>query len=239
MSYFISALALVFLAYLLSNFNPLPTREIDEGLFAVRTGFVNFYALCTNSGVVLFDTGTNAVQVRRGLQQLGIAAEEVNHILLTHSDYDHAGGITACPQRRVYLAAAEEQMVNGKTARRGWVHNSKLAAYQRLQDGETIQVGERRMQLHLTPGHTTGSAIYQVDTTLLITGDTLRLTRNGEILPFLWLMNRDHRQAIASLEAKKELLASADLILTGHTGLKRRARREVLTDAHELRSPMV
>lgn len=40
-------------------------------------------------------------------------------------------------------------------------------------DGDTLLIGEMRVMITLTPGHTPGSIIAQIDDELLITGDTL------------------------------------------------------------------
>lgn len=43
------------------------------------------------------------------LEQLGFSRHEVRHIILTHLDFDHAGGLSDFPQARVHVLEAEYQ----------------------------------------------------------------------------------------------------------------------------------
>ncbi len=43
----------------------------------------------------------------RQITRLGHAAEDVRHIVLTHLDYDHAGGLAEFPHAKVHVYAAE------------------------------------------------------------------------------------------------------------------------------------
>lgn len=101
----------------------------------------------TDAGLVLIDTGYGTEDVRhphprlskfmRGLlnirfreretalhqvRALGFSARDVRHIVLTHLDFDHAGGIEDFPEARVHVMAAErtaaERLRRGFIARR-------------------------------------------------------------------------------------------------------------------------
>lgn len=219
LSYIILGIAILFLVFLFSRFHPAATQQITEDLFAVRCGIVNFYVLITSSGTVLFDTGLGASMARRGLQKLGLSPDSVTHVFLTHSDFDHVGGLSAFPKAALYLCKAEEQMINGTTARRGFMHNRRLHSYHTMEDYETIVVGDTTIQLLLAPGHTPGSAVYRIGNHALISGDLLRLSRKGDVLPFLWLMNMNHREDIQSVKAIQPITQEVQYILTGHTGI--------------------
>ena len=214
----ILGLLVLWLIYIFSRFRPAATQKIEDNLFSVRCGFVNFYALNTTEGVLLFDTGMNAALARRGLKKLGISPDSVSRIFLTHTDFDHMGGLPAFPNASLYISEAEEQMINGQTARRWLMHNKRLSSYHTLKDGETIFAGGRAIQLHLTPGHTPGSSAYLISGRILITGDLLCLSGKGAVQPFLRVMNMDHQQDIQSIKAAWGLIDSAEYILTGHTG---------------------
>jgi glyoxylase-like metal-dependent hydrolase (beta-lactamase superfamily II) len=45
----------------------------------------------------------------RQIQRMGFRADDVRHILLTHLDFDHAGGLDDFPQARVHLLARERE----------------------------------------------------------------------------------------------------------------------------------
>ena len=219
--YFIAAAILIFLVFIFSRFRPAATQKITENLYAVSCGFVNFYAVKTGKGVALFDTGTNPAAAKRGLLKLGMPPDSVTHIFLTHTDYDHSGGISAFPGAERYILKLEEQMINGETARRGFLRNRRLSNYHTLEDGEIVSVGDSSVKVYAVPGHTPGSAAYLIDNRFLASGDLLRVSGKGKILPFLWLMNMNHRQNIESVKAMQSVINGAEYILTGHTGVKR------------------
>jgi glyoxylase-like metal-dependent hydrolase (beta-lactamase superfamily II) len=206
------------------RFRPSLTKKITEGLYAVGSGFVNFYACVSESGVLVFDAGLGARIAERGLKKLGIPPEDVTHVFLTHTDYDHAGGAPAFKNAVFYISKEEEQMINGKTPRRGFLYNSFKRPYRTLEDGETVTFGNTAVQARLAPGHTPGSAAYLIDGRFLATGDLLRVTKKGSILPFARLMNKSHRQNIQSVEEAKSLINGAEYILTGHTGFYKMRR---------------
>jgi glyoxylase-like metal-dependent hydrolase (beta-lactamase superfamily II) len=209
----------LFLLYMLSRLRPSPTRQIDENLYVVRCGFVNFYALRANTGVILFDAGISPGMAKRGLQKVGISADEVTHVFLTHTDYDHAGGLKAFPGAMTYISTGEEQMIDGRKARRGPLHNARLTSYQTLENGETVAIGDTAVELRLTPGHTAGSSIYRIGRDVFATGDLLWYSRKGEALPCIRLMNMDHRIEVKNVKASAGIIEGAGYILTGHTGV--------------------
>lgn len=57
--------------------------------------FGDFAFLTTDAGVVAIDAGTAPERVRVALANAGLRADDVSHVILTHSHYDHAGGIGA------------------------------------------------------------------------------------------------------------------------------------------------
>lgn len=221
-SWIVFALAVIILIAIFSQFHPASTQQISEGFYAVSCGFVNFYAYKTKEGILLFDTGMNPVMAKRGLEKLGLSPDDVTHIFLTHTDYDHTGGISAFPKAKIFISKDEEQMINGQTARRFIVHNSRLPSYTTLMSDEVVKQGGVSVKLLLTPGHIPGSASYLIDECILATGDLLRITRSGRVKPFLWLMNKDHKRDMQSVNTLESVIAKVEYILTGHTGVYRK-----------------
>lgn len=72
----------------------------------------------------LRETGTAMRQV----EALGFSARDVRHIVLTHLDFDHAGGIEDFPEARVHVMEAERDAAEHK--RRSFVDRQR---YRRLQ----------------------------------------------------------------------------------------------------------
>jgi glyoxylase-like metal-dependent hydrolase (beta-lactamase superfamily II) len=59
----------------------------------------------------------------RQIEALGFSAEDVRHILLTHLDFDHAGGLEDFPNARVHVMDAEYRAATGP--RRGFVARNR------------------------------------------------------------------------------------------------------------------
>ncbi|NLR99391.1 MBL fold metallo-hydrolase [Rhizobium sp. P38BS-XIX] len=159
---------------------------------------VNCFLLRGPSGLILVDAGTGSSwgsklgHVRSALHEAGIAAGEIQSILLTHPHGDHALGLfddeaPYFPHAEVFIpeldlshftdAAAREAMPE---PRRGGfkvteqllrVYGSRLRP---IGTGEVLPGIEARPLPGHTPGHT-GYLIRGDDTSLLLWGDALHL----------------------------------------------------------------
>jgi len=69
-----------------------PSRGIQV---AQGYDFGDFAFLTTRDGIVAIDAGTAARRVTAALADAGLNASDVTHVILTHSHFDHAGGISA------------------------------------------------------------------------------------------------------------------------------------------------
>jgi glyoxylase-like metal-dependent hydrolase (beta-lactamase superfamily II) len=115
---------------------------------------------------------------RRQIEALGFHAEDVRHVLVTHLDLDHAGGLPDFPHATVHVHAAEHQaaVVVRRLADRGryrachWAHGPRFELYDEL-DGERWFGFERAKPLRglppeivavPLPGHTRGHAAIAV-----------------------------------------------------------------------------
>jgi glyoxylase-like metal-dependent hydrolase (beta-lactamase superfamily II) len=159
----------------------------------------------TDSGLVLIDTGYGTedvhhpyprlsrflgtllnIRFRREdtalhqIKAMGFSPSDVRHIVLTHLDFDHAGGIEDFPGARVHVMEAERDAAERK--RRGFIAKRRYrsAQWDRVRDWRTYATGgerwfgfERVSQLDglppeilmvPMPGHTWGHAGIAVDT---------------------------------------------------------------------------
>jgi glyoxylase-like metal-dependent hydrolase (beta-lactamase superfamily II) len=120
----------------------------------------------TDQGLVLVDTGYGLQDVRRPharlpwlwpailnvrlherdtairqVEALGFSAGDVRHIVLTHLDFDHAGGIEDFPQARVHILAIEREAALSKP--HGFVGNQRYrpAQWDAVSDWRTYDTG--------------------------------------------------------------------------------------------------
>ena len=79
----------------------MPATEVVPGLFRIPLTFVNAYALVGNGSVTLIDTGMPGGHERilAALAQIGVGAEDVATIVITHLHADHTGGLRALRAR--------------------------------------------------------------------------------------------------------------------------------------------
>ena len=218
-SYIVLGVLVVFLIYTLSHFRPINTQKINENAYAVRCGIGNFYAYNAGSEIILFDTGINPSVAKNGLKKLGLSNDMVKTIFLTHSDFDHIGGIDAFPDADVYISKMEEQMITGQTPRRFFVYNRHLSKYNVMTNNEIKNINGNEIRICETPGHTAGSASYIINNTIMISGDLLNISRDKKIKPFLFLMNMNHKKDIESIKTMENEIKNIEYIFTGHTGI--------------------
>ena len=88
----------------------------------------------------------------------------ISDILLTHSHHDHINGLSEM------LARHDAQLHLLKSEYRFWEATEYSPTL--YTGGDTIELGESRIEVLHTPGHTPGSACYRLGNDLL-TGDTL------------------------------------------------------------------
>lgn len=122
----------------------------------------------------------------RQVARLGFATEDVRHILLTHLDVDHCGGLPDFPDAQVHVLAAElDAAISEAPSYRyrpaHWAHHPRWVPYP-VDDGEdwfgftSLPVQGLPPEFRLVPlgGHTaghTGVAVYEDGRWLLHCGD--------------------------------------------------------------------
>ena len=198
-------------------FYPTRTTKILENVYAIRTFFVNFFVYTDGEDYIVIDTGLSKVLANKGLKKLGINPEDISHVFLTHTDYDHVGGMNLFKKAVVYLSKEEEQMINGTTSRLFKLKYNRLnKPYKLLRDNEEMYVGKIKIKAISTPGHTPGSMSYIINDSYLFSGDTLTLRKN-KVYPFYWLQNMNTRKQKESI---KKLFKNniSRWVFTSHTG---------------------
>jgi hydroxyacylglutathione hydrolase len=191
---------------------------ISTNFFFVKLGFVAMYLLDAGESLVAFDTGVNSKKTLAELGNLRIDPKRVRHVLLTHSDRDHVGGLAAFPGAKVYLPKAEMAMLDHSTPRfLGLVYSKPLPVQPEfLAENETFTIGNASIKCLSTPGHTAGSMSYLINSSVLVVGDILNLKQGKVVMDrgFMQVDKTKRRESILKLSRLKGI----SLLCTAHTG---------------------
>ena len=198
-----------------------PVREVVDGVFELRLGYVNVHVVVTDHGVVLIDTGLpgRSPLIERGLRQIRRPLGEVTTILVTHHHPDHVGSLADLRRRtgaRVIAHAADAPDITGanppappaglvgKLAARliGTVEPTKIDQLVTADGSEPIP---GFTALH-TPGHTRGHLSYLLARSggVLFAGDAAA-ARRGRVTAPPRLVTADPARAGHSLARLAEL----------------------------------
>ena len=142
---------------------------------------VNTYVLrdpATGKSAII-DTGENDELV--GRIDAKFPDLDVECILLTHAHIDHAGALIQLqvrwPGAKTYLPRLEKPLFDTLPQQGDWFQMpalnrpcGRIDAY--VDDGDELQIGEKRVRFISTPGHTPGQGCYYDDEDIVV-GDTL------------------------------------------------------------------
>ena len=201
--------------------HPESTGYLTDRLIAVQTTNVNFFLYKCAPYLICIDTGYGKSLIRRELRRLRIDPASVTHLFLTHSDFDHADGVSLFSNARVYLSSAEAPLITRGQARVVWLlHNKPIQReIELLEDDQIVTVGETMIRAIAVPGHTPGSMAYLINNSILFSGDAFKLVHGrARALRWVWHMDRDGQaQSIRKLAR----LEGVQLACTGHSGCTR------------------
>jgi len=176
------------------------------------------YLFDAGESLIAFDTGINSKATLAELKKLRVDPKRVKHVLLTHSDRDHVGGLAAFPNAKVYLPKAEVAMLDHTTPRFfGLVYSKPLPVkHELLDENEILTIGNTSVKCLSTPGHTLGSMSYLINNSVLVVGDILNLKHGKVVMDrgFMQLNKTKQRESILRLSQLKGI----SLLCTAHTG---------------------
>jgi glyoxylase-like metal-dependent hydrolase (beta-lactamase superfamily II) len=197
----------------------IPTGKVYNNLYAIETSMVDFFVYTDGSNYIAFDAGLDEASVKSEMKKINIDPDKITHVFLTHSDSDHAGGIAAFKNAKVYISKTEEPFVTEKKLRKtffGEKFNKLNVKYQTFKDREIIELGKTKIKAVVNPGHTEGSTTFFINDSIMLTGDILIL-KNGKA-EALELFNMDTPTALKSIKMLGELSDDIKILCTAHSG---------------------
>ncbi len=218
-------------------------RHIDDCAAGYAIDYYTWVAIPVDrdpSKVVVLDAGfTRETAERRGdrdylaspvatLAELGVAATDVKHLVLSHLHYDHTGHLLDYPNASIVLQQSELQFWTGPHVHRGETPHlcepgdltalveANLEGRLRQLDGDaTIVPG---VTVHLVGGHTAGLQIMRVNTAAghaVLTADASHFFANiGEDRPYSIVHHLP--SMYDAFDRIKELADDPHLIVPGH-----------------------
>jgi metallo-beta-lactamase class B len=200
--------------------------RILGNIYFVGASNIASYLITTPQGHFLLDTGVQGMtdDIKNNVEALGFRMSDIKVILSSHAHFDHIQG-HAIMQRmtgaQVFaLEADADALEAGKDLSplgfEGW---EPVKVDRRLQDGESINLGEVTLTPTWAPGHSPGCTTWSMDTQ--DSGETLRVVFFGCNGPNdgVQLINNPRfptlvEDALFGFDNMAKL--QADIYLTGH-----------------------
>ena len=204
--------------------------KVFDNLYFVGQSEYSAWAVTTSDGIILIDTIFDysvEEEVAGGLKKLGLDPATIKYAVVTHPHPDHHGGAKFLQDRyrsRIVMSAADWDVIEK-------LPGTKPARDIVATDGQTLTLGDTKLTLYITPGHTPGTL-----------SALIPVRENGAPhLAALWGgtgLNADRdslEKYIASAKRFDNVVqkAGADIILSNHTdwdgskiNLPRLAKRE-------------
>jgi glyoxylase-like metal-dependent hydrolase (beta-lactamase superfamily II) len=189
-----------------------PVTQLPNGVIGVADGYVQaFIVPAGNSAAALIDCGNDpeAKALKAKLAELKLT---VKMIFITHGHRDHVGGCKQFPEAELFSLETERPLAEGEVAAKGpLTRMSKNDPAQMhkvtrgLTDGETVELGDLKVQVFALPGHTAGSAAYLANEVLFL-GDAVTGQADGQVRNAPWMFTDDQAQCRASVQGLAQKL---------------------------------
>ncbi|MEM7077693.1 MAG: pectin acetylesterase-family hydrolase [Pseudomonadota bacterium] len=134
--------------------------QVFDNLYYVGIDWVAAYVLQTSEGLILIDSlyGSWIRPLEANIRRLGLDPGDIKYVINTHGHFDHAGGSKYFQRvhgAQIVMAEEDWQIAEAKPQLSAFyapVPRRDIVA----QDGDVIELGDTRVELFKTPGHTEG-----------------------------------------------------------------------------------
>lgn len=204
------------------------TDRLGDGVWWIEGSASNAYFVADGGDLFLLDAGTpgDAAAIRTAVADAGFSVADIDHVLLTHYDYDHVGALSKLDDldATVYAHDPDASFLTGDASPGLWPHKALLQrvtglflstpslSVERVSDGDTVG----SFTAYHTPGHGPGHLAWiseAVDTAFL--GDLVK-EEDGELLPSPWIVSYDVETVAESIVALSERAPAFEIAGMGH-----------------------
>lgn len=165
-----------------------------------------------------FTSGLDRTVVEQ-LADLGLRADDIKYVAVSHSHFDHSGQVNSFPNATLIIQRGElEAMADTKKAASHYIDASLFSSHisgdklqrVRVVDGDVDLFGDGTLQTIQTPGHTPGSMALLLKLNnagyYVLSGDQWHFTENHQRQQVpTW--NYNHQQTVASGNKLDQLIA--------------------------------
>ena len=166
---------------------PFPAHRVIGNLYAVGTYDLAVFLVTSQDGHILINTGLedSTSLIRESIESLGFRLEDVKILLTMQAHWDHTAALAEIKQitgAQLWATAGDAPVLEdggfSDPHFGGRVSFAPVSVDRIIADGDLVELGETRLTVLETPGHTVGSSSY-----------TMRVREDG----------REYRVAIANM----------------------------------------
>ncbi|HJV23389.1 MAG TPA: subclass B3 metallo-beta-lactamase [Holophagaceae bacterium] len=148
---------------------PFPAHRMAGPVAYVGTAELGCYLIRGSQGHILLNTGLadSPPLILASLKALGIDPKAIKVLLTNQAHFDHVGGLAELQRltgAQVWATAADAPLLRdgGASDPSGFTRFAPVKVDRVLADGERLTLGDLDLTVVETPGHSPGSASYQL-----------------------------------------------------------------------------
>ena len=201
---------------------PLAVHTLKDNISWIEGGGGNTGVIVGQNGVIIIDTKTTAAAGKEILDDVAkLTPKPVTHVLITHSDGDHVGGLSSFPKGLTIIAQenCKKEMEASLTSKNP--APSDHVPTKTVGNKESLTIDGVRFQLfHWVPAHTSGDmVVYLPDQKVVFTGDIVATQT-----PYPRIHMEKNGSSEGWITTMKGVLAlNADNFVPGHGDLQTKA----------------
>jgi metallo-beta-lactamase class B len=138
--------------------------KLFDNLYFVGSTVVGSFIIDSGDGLVMLDTGcgdADAALMAADMKKLGLDPSRIKLIFISHEHFDHYGGVSylkkhVCPNAKVAMSLTGWNLLQTVPSEWAYISSRPESVDIYLTDGMKIKLGNARIQIVATPGHSPG-----------------------------------------------------------------------------------